>query len=210
MHKNSFESLISKIKSTESSNKSSARRSIFNDNKDSEASAVDSTNSENIDLQDSDSSLDCPLQMYSSEGPMSFLTVELLTSTSEKNKGDKRAVEREKEESSDDTSSGFLHTEMETAISNSNSRTIVNERSIVSDEVPCSSNNSDDMKMLCVEKRVKRKKCSKQETQETQETQEMQETQKKNDNLTKATLEDNVLSDCSINDSVICNSDFGM
>lgn len=203
MHKNSFESLISKIKSTESSKKSSARRSIFNDNTDSEANAVHSTNSENFDLQDSDSSLDCPLQMYSSEGPMSFLTVELLTSTNEKTEGVKRVVEREKEESSDDKNSDFLHTEMETTISNSSSRTILNERTIVSDEVPCSSNNSVDTKMSCVEKRIKRKKCSKQETQETQET------QKKNDNLTETTLEDNA-SDCSTNDSIICNSDFGM
>ncbi|KAL2715156.1 E3 ubiquitin-protein ligase RAD18-like [Vespula squamosa] len=195
MHKNSFESLISKIKSTEGSQKSSARRSIFNENEDSEASAVHSTNCENLDLRDSDSSLDCPLQMYSSESSMNFLTVELLTSTNEETKDTNHVVDNKKaKQELTNTSSDCFHSEIEKT-NNNNSRTFVNERSIVSNEVPCSSNTYADAKKLCTEKEAQRKKSS------------MQEMQEENDNLTEAMLEDYV-SDFSSNDSVICNSDF--
>ncbi|XP_046824936.1 E3 ubiquitin-protein ligase RAD18-like [Vespa crabro] len=196
MHKNSFESLISKIKSTENSQKSSARRSILNENMDSETNAVHSTTCENFYLQDSDSSLDdCPLQMYSSESPMNFLTVELLTSTNQKIKDTNCLIDKEKEEEQlTNTSSGFFHSEIEKT-NNNNTCTFVNEPPIISNEVPCSSNTYADTKKSYIEKQVKRKKLS------------MEETQKKNDNLTETILE-NYASDFSSNDSVICNSDF--
>ncbi|KAL2751762.1 E3 ubiquitin-protein ligase RAD18-like [Vespula maculifrons] len=195
LHKNSFESLISKIKNTGSSQKSSVRRSIFNENEDSEASAVHSTNCGNLDLQDSDSSLDCPLQMYSSENPMNFFTVELLTSTNEETKETDHVVNKNKEEEElTNISSDFFDSEIEKTSSN-NSRIFVNEHPIVSNEVPCSSNTYADTKKLCTEKQTQGKKAS------------MQETQEKNDNLTETMLEEYV-SDFSSNDSVVYNSDF--
>lgn len=189
--------MISKIKNTGSSQKSSVRRSIFNENEDSEASAVHSTNCGNLDLQDSDSSLDCPLQMYSSENPMNFFTVELLTSTNEETKETDHVVNKNKEEEElTNISSDFFDSEIEKTSSN-NSRIFVNEHPIVSNEVPCSSNTYADTKKLCTEKQTQGKKAS------------MQETQEKNDNLTETMLEEYV-SDFSSNDSVVYNSDFGM
>ncbi|KAI4496244.1 hypothetical protein M0804_000054 [Polistes exclamans] len=208
MNKNSFESLISKIKCMENPKKPSARRSILNENVAVEASSAYSTNSSNLDLQNSDSDVECPLQMYSSENPMNFFNSELLSSNEEvkdiNNVIDK--VEKEKEEDGEkeeeklalaNTSAGFFYSEIEKTNSNNNSHIFVNKCPIVSHEVPCSSNTSANMIETCIEKDQMEKTKS--------TTKEMQ--QENNDNLKEMQLED-YTSDFSSNDSIIYNSDF--
>lgn len=209
MHKSSFESLISKIKCTENPQKPSARRSILNENVAVEASSTHSTNSLNLDLQSSDSDVECPLQMYSSENPMNFLNLELLSSNEgvedinnvigkvEKEKEEDGEKEEEEKLALANTSTGFFYSEIEKANSSNNSHIFVNKRPIVSHEVPCSSNTSVNMKKTCIEK--DQTENNKSTTKETQ--------QENKDNLKEMQLED-YASDFSSNDSIIYNSDF--
>ncbi|KAI4473897.1 hypothetical protein M0802_015889 [Mischocyttarus mexicanus] len=217
MHKDSFESLISKIKRTENPQKPSARRSILNENIVEEASAGYSTNSQNLDLQNSDSDVECPLQMYSSEDPMNFFNLKLLSSNEGiedtnnviRKEEEEKEKEKEKEEEEEDkltlvanTSTGFFHSEMEKTITNNNSYTFVNKRPIVSYEVPCSSNTSANTKKTCIEKDQTEiiKKSTKRETR-----------QKKKDNLNETQVQvEDYGSDFSSNDSILYNSDFEM
>lgn len=97
-HKNSFDSLINKIKSIQSSQKPSARRSLLmtSTERDEDVSPKRQMMSENLDnsmihteqidlklsnsaayIPDSDSDTSCPLQMYSSIDPNKFLNIEL-------------------------------------------------------------------------------------------------------------------------------------
>lgn len=97
-HKNSFDSLINKIKSVQSSQKPSARRSLLmtSTERNEDVSPKRQMISENLNdsmihteqtdlklsnsdayIPDSDSDTSCPLQMYSSIDPNKFLTVEL-------------------------------------------------------------------------------------------------------------------------------------
>lgn len=97
-HKNSFDSLINKIKSIQSSQKPSARRSLLmpSTERNEDVSPKRQMMSENLDdsmihteqtdlklsnsaiyIPDSDSDTSCPLQMYSSIDPNKFLTIEL-------------------------------------------------------------------------------------------------------------------------------------
>ncbi|XP_068972294.1 E3 ubiquitin-protein ligase RAD18-like [Bombus flavifrons] len=97
-HKNSFNSLINKIKSIQSSQKPSARRSLLmtSTERNEDVSPKRQMMSENLDdsvihteqtdlklsnsaayIPDSDSDTSCPLQMYSSIDPNKFLTIEL-------------------------------------------------------------------------------------------------------------------------------------
>lgn len=97
-HKDSFESLIEKIKNVEPSKKSSVRRSLLKEciPNNEEIPHKRQVIAENLDdstiytekddsmplnsavyIPDSDSDTSCPLQMYSSSDPRSFLNVEL-------------------------------------------------------------------------------------------------------------------------------------
>lgn len=100
-HKNSFDSLINKIKSIQSSQKPSARRSLLmtSTERNEDVSPKRQMMSENLNdsmihteqtdlklsnsaayIPDSDSDTSCPLQMYSSIDPNKFLTIELSSS----------------------------------------------------------------------------------------------------------------------------------
>ncbi|XP_076765811.1 E3 ubiquitin-protein ligase RAD18 isoform X2 [Xylocopa sonorina] len=117
IHKDSFETLIKKIKSVECAKKLSAQHKQSEDNINNEddvplkcrvvAKSLDDsmTHNEKNDpkpldsatyIQDSDSDTSCPLQMYSSTDPKKFLSVELPSSDDNDSSG---YVEAKKEES---------------------------------------------------------------------------------------------------------------
>lgn len=95
-NKNSFDQLIAKVRTTKNSRKLPVRRDILskgNFDSTSEDCAKSRTikDSKKSDLlpvsyiDDSDSNISCPLQMYSSEDPMNFLAVELSSSSDNSN-----------------------------------------------------------------------------------------------------------------------------
>lgn len=94
-NKNSFDELIKKIKTADNSRKFPVKRDILSSgNFDSvhEGSAKENVTAEdnersdllapmNSYIDDSDSNISCPLQIYSREYPMDFLAVELSSSS---------------------------------------------------------------------------------------------------------------------------------
>ncbi|KAK2575693.1 hypothetical protein KPH14_012083 [Odynerus spinipes] len=167
MNKDSFDSLISKVKTTEKVQKPS----------------------------DSDSSFSCPLQMYSSEDPMNFLTVELLSSSNDNNEGINCTVD---EEESAIATTGFFHSEMK-------KKNFVNKRPILSNENPRTSNNaSASVKKSCVDKNCSKKRENIYSEVETSSA--TNERRKKNDDFETTLLGDTAF-DSSSNDSIVYNSD---
>lgn len=195
INKNSFESLISKIKNTEKVQKPQARRSILNEAVSSDLSNVQLRNSENLDLEDSDSSLACPLQIYSSEDPMNFVAVELSSSSNDKDESINYATD-EKEATIEYT--GFFHSEIKKT-------NVANKRSILYTDKPSTSSTTAGSKKSCIE--INSHNNIESTSSEAQSTSlETKERLERDDDFSKTLSEDNAF-DLSSNDSIIYNSD---
>ena len=118
-HKNSFESLIKKIKNISSPRKPSVRRNLLNESMEGNGSPLrggaseasdDSVNENNdfqstnpgVYIQDSDSDTSCPLQMYSSTDPKKFLNIPLSLSNNNVSKIKCEIVRMQKEDCNSD------------------------------------------------------------------------------------------------------------
>ncbi|XP_076672471.1 uncharacterized protein LOC143371327 [Andrena cerasifolii] len=121
-HKNSFESLIKKIKTINSPRKPSVRRNLLNESIEGHESPLREIVSETSDdsvtekndfqsinpgvyIQDSDSDTSCPLQMYSSTDPKQFLNISLSPSNNNVSKIKCEMVRIQKEDCNSDACS---------------------------------------------------------------------------------------------------------